>query len=183
MGASDVVGFGATEPAKDGWAPVLASLLPGRTVLTKLGAIGRLVKTIKERSLPEAIALKPHMVVLWTGVNDFNAGVSPEDFENDLDGLLAGLATTGAAVYVVNLPAIDRLPAFKGNAEAIRQALPAWQAAVRTQGARHGASVVELTAYSGEIDTHPEYIFADGFHPTSIGYRRLAEIIRTALKP
>jgi lysophospholipase L1-like esterase len=181
IGASDLVGVGAAHPEKEGWAPVLATLLPGVTHLTKLGVSGATAGRLKDQ-VPAAVAAKPDAVVLWTGVNDFNAQVPLTQFQSNLDGILTPLAGTGAKLYVVNLPDIDRLPAFKVMASGIRAVLPAWQQAVRTTGARHGAKVVELAPYSNELSTHPDYISGDGFHPSAIGYRRIAEIVAESME-
>ena len=182
IGASDLVGVGATRPEQEGWAPVLATLLPGETRLTKLGVSGATAGRLKAE-VSRALAARPDAVVLWTGVNDYNAQVPLNRFTADLDGMLAPLAATGADLYVVNLPDLDRLPAFKVLGTTIRATLPAWQDAVRTSAARHRATVVELTPYSDEIAANPGYISGDGFHPSTRGYRRVAEIVADAMTP
>lgn len=181
IGASDVVGYGSADPPNDGWATVLAKNLPGTTELTKLGFIGRLARDMRKAELPQAVAAKPDVIVLWTGVNDINAGVSVETFAVDLDVLLGGLAGTGARLFVVNLPDLDRLPFFKAQAAVYREVLPAWQDAMRLGAATHGGQVIDLGAYTREIEAHPEYLATDGFHPSTAGYRRLAEIFARAI--
>jgi lysophospholipase L1-like esterase len=61
--------------------------------------------------------------------------------------------------------------------------VPIWQSAIRDTAAAHGASVVELSRYADEIAAHPEYISADGFHPSTAGYARLAAIVAEAIGP
>ncbi|MNS08164.1 GDSL-like Lipase/Acylhydrolase [compost metagenome] len=181
MGASDVTGVGADDPKTQGWAPVLAKSLPGSPTHLRLGMPGWTAAQIRANALDKAVKAHPDVVVLWTGVNDFNGGVSLEAFKAELDPMLATLAETKAKVYVLNMPDLDRLPAFKAGAPMIRLAMPVWRTAIQNAARRHGATVVELTPYSDEIAAHPEYISADGFHPSTRGYQRLAGIVRSAL--
>jgi lysophospholipase L1-like esterase len=183
MGASDVTGVGADDPKTQGWAPVLATTLPGSPTHVRLGVPGWTAAQIRANALDKAVKAKPDVVVLWTGVNDFNGGVSLEAFKAELDPMLATLAKTEAKVYVLNMPDLHRLPAFKAGATMIQLAMPVWRTAIQDAAHRHGAVVVELTPYSDEIAAHPEYISADGFHPSTRGYQRLAGIVRAALSP
>lgn len=182
LGASDVVGVGARHPEKEGWAPVMASLLPGPKRLMRLGLSGATAGQIRAQLLPKAIAARPDVAVVWVGVNDCARMIPLPQFQADLEAIVSGLAGTGATVFVVNLPDLDRLPALRAYASWIRMALPSWQGAVRHVAARHSATVVELTHYTTEIDQRPEYICNDGFHPSQHGYRRLAELIAEAVQ-
>lgn len=182
MGASDVVGIGAHDPAKEGWAPVMASLLPGKKRLMRLGISGATTHQIRAQLLPRAVAAKPDVAVLWAGVNDCAQQVPLPQFEANMDAIVGGLAATRARVFVLNLPDMTRLPAVRPYAPWVRQVLPAWQQAVRQVAARHGAEVIELTPYSLELEKHPDYLSADGFHPSAKGYRRVAEVVAEAVK-
>ena len=114
-------------------------------------------------------------------MNDCARMVPLPQFQADMEAIVTGLAGTGAHVFVVNLPDLDRLPSLRPYAQWIRLALPSWQAAVRQVGARHGASVVELSHHALELDTRPEYICGDGFHTSEHGYRRIAEVVTEAV--
>lgn len=181
IGASDVAGIGATDPATEGWAPVLASLLPRPVKLLKLGEPGDRASQLREAQLAQAVAASPDMVVLWTGPNDFNGGVDLARFEADLQAMLAALEKTGARLVVLNLPEIHRLPAFRDHHELISARLPQWQAAVRRLGTAHGATVIDLAAYAAEVEANPHYLSADGFHPSTAGYARIAQIIAASI--
>jgi acyl-CoA thioesterase-1 len=177
LGASDVVGVGADDPAKEGWAPVLARQLPGRISLMKLGISGALAATVRAQLLEKAIKAKPDVAVVFTGVNDCVFGVSLPSFTADLTAIVTGLVATGARVYVVNLPDIARLPAVRQFAAIAHALSPRWQAAIREVAANHGAHVVDLDVYSTELSSHPEYLSSDGYHPSTRGYKRMAELI------
>ena len=42
--------------------------------------------------------------------------------------------------------------------------------------AEHGATLVDLYARWQEVALHPEFLSADGFHPSSEGYQALADV-------
>lgn len=181
LGASDVVGVGAAHPDVEGWVPVLASLLPQGTRVIKVGGSGWQAQQVRDLGLPEVLRAHPDTVVLWVGVNDFLAEKSLPRFRREFSAILARLEATKARVVVLNLPDLDRLPAMRPEASRVRQALPQWQRAVEEEGRRHGALVIDLTGFSAEIDSHPDYLSPDGFHLSAHGYRRLAEIIFVTL--
>lgn len=181
LGASDVVGVGALDPETEGWAPVMASLLPGAKRLMRLGISGATAAEIRRQLLPKAIAARPDVAVVWTGVNDCARMVPLNEFQADLEAIVSGLRATGAEVFVLNLPDLDRLPSVRPYAPWIRAALGAWQSAVKHVATRHGAQVIDLSRYSAELDTRPEYLCSDGFHPSHHGYRRVAEVVAEAV--
>lgn len=181
LGASDVVGVGAGDPAREGWAPVLARTLPGGADLRRLGLSGAKAADLRAKLLPEAVAAAPDVAIVWTGVNDLAAGVPLGTFEADLGAIVGGLRATGAKVHVVNLPDVHRLPAFADRAFLMRLVLGRWQAAVRDVAGAHGARSIELADYTTELLAHPEYLSRDGLHPSPAGHRRLAEIFAKAI--
>ena len=185
VGASDVFGLGADDPATQNWAAVAAGLVDARVdgdvALARFGVLNRMADEMVRFDLPRAVAAKPQVAALWTGANDIRTGVTLDDFRQDLDALIDGLAATGAKVYVLNLPDLDRLPFFAEYKESYAQVVPVWQEAIRAEGQAHGATVIDLEAYSAEIDAHPEYLWADGFHPSTAGYARLGAIVAEAI--
>jgi lysophospholipase L1-like esterase len=188
IGASDVVGLGADNPGTEGWAPVLATLLGERTgqpiALSRHGILGRIARELRKTEVPAAIKVRPDYVVIWTGANDMRVGLSLEAFRPELDGLLQDLDDqTDAQVFVINLPALDRLPFFAAYQASYKAAMPAWQAAIRDAANAHGATAIELAGFSAELDAHPEYLWTDGFHASTKGYARLAAIVADVVAP
>jgi lysophospholipase L1-like esterase len=71
--------------------------------------------------------------------------------------------------------------AYRGiNPEPLRAEVDRWNAAIAGAAQRHGAQLVDLHATWQEVSQHPEYLAADGFHPSSEGYARLAELFEAA---
>ena len=101
---------------------------------------------------------------------------------NDLNAALEKLTKeTHAQVVVLNMPDItvvmEGVPA--AQRDLIRGGVEQWNRAISEAAARYGdrVHVVDLYPISEEVLNHPEYISPDNFHPSSTGYRRLAEIV------
>jgi lysophospholipase L1-like esterase len=78
------------------------------------------------------------------------------------------------------LPDLTLTPRFRSSAarEAIGRQVGLFNEALRRQAGRHRAEVVDLhTASRNELPRHPEFISADGYHPSDAGYARWAELM------
>jgi lysophospholipase L1-like esterase len=59
--------------------------------------------------------------------------------------------------------------------------IDSWNQVIAETTARHQAVLVDLHASWQEVAEHPEYLSQDGFHPSSEGYARLADVFAEAL--
>jgi lysophospholipase L1-like esterase len=185
IGASDSVGTGARDPAREGWVPQLHARMPAGTHLVNLGIGGLRIHQAIEQSLPIAVDLQPSVVTVWLAVNDLAAGVPLESYQVDLDTMLGTLRhDTQARVYVANLPDLTFLPAFDNRDRTELSAeVQRWNDAIAASVAAHDAVLIDLFAGWTELrDQRQSYISRDGLHPTSRGYRRLAEIFWAAMQ-
>ncbi len=184
IGASDTVGLGATDPSQEGWVAVLHRQMPQDTRLVNLGVSGSLLRDALVQQLPVALDSQPDLVTVWLAVNDFNARVPLDDYAGSLDELLGTLAAqTLAHVLVANVPHLADVPLY---AFVPRRQLDAeigrWNAAIAEGAARHNAVLVDLHELGPEVAQRPELIAADGFHPSTAGHRRLAEVMWSAMR-
>jgi len=179
IGASDAVGIGAADPARDGWVPVLYRKLPLDSRLVNLGISGSLARDAVVQQLPVALDADPDLVTIWLAVNDFAAQVPLEEYTASLDQLVGTLTMqTHARVVVANIPDLTQVPAFGGvPPDALEAAIERWNAAIADVVDRHGAVLVDLYSYGAELAGRPELVGSDGFHPSAQGYRRLAEVM------
>ena len=184
LGASDAVGVGAQRPAQEGWAPRVHAGLPSGTELVNLGISGATLRDVIERQLPVALDARPRWATLWPGINDLRGGVDEATFGRDLDLVLGELARIeGITVVVLNIPDLRLLPAVgAGNAARLDATVQRRNALIADAASRHGALLVDLYAGQLELAEHPEYISADGFHPSSAGYARIADVVLDALR-
>jgi lysophospholipase L1-like esterase len=177
IGASDVVGVGANDPASQSWVEDLARKLPSGSQLIKLGKSGALLSEGIQQDLPAAIASHPDVVTVWLAVNDINARVPPPVYRQELDTLLTGLRTqTHAAIYVGNVPDLTLLPLYHSLDKAqLTGIIQAYNLIIAQEAADHKATVVDLYHESQQtLPAHPEYVSGDGFHPSTAGYADLA---------
>ncbi len=185
IGASDAFGVGTYDPAHDNWPTVLASLLGPDSHLVNLGIPGETVAQARRTELPVALDAKPALVTVWLGVNDIVQSVPVATYEQQLAALLLTLhQQTNARVFVANIPDLSLLPSFTGrNQAALHATIVQWNAAIAHAVDTSGATLVDLYASWRELASHPEYIASDGFHPSTVGARRLAEVFQAAIAP
>jgi lysophospholipase L1-like esterase len=85
------------------------------------------------------------------------------------------LGVTGQ-IFVANLPDLTKLPYFIHGTvplNLVASQTSAWNTTIAAIVARHNAVLVDL--FHSDLADHPEYIFLDGFHPSTIGYQHLAD--------
>jgi lysophospholipase L1-like esterase len=183
IGASDSFGVGTADPDRQSWPTVLAGLLVPAPRLLNLGIPGETVARALENELPVALDAQPRYITVWLGVNDLSDGVSLEMYRRQLLELVAALRTgTDARIVVGNLPDHALLPAFAAvDSTALRAQVVAWNAAIEEVCAAEGVGLVDVFAGWSELADHPEYISADGLHPSALGARRLAALFAAAL--
>ena len=181
IGASDAVGIGATDPETDGWVPRLAAELGSDTRLVNLGVSGSTLGQALQEQLGPALDAQPDVVTVWLAVNDFNAQVPLDTYAAQLDSLLGQLDATHARVLVGNIPDLGVLAAYRGVDPApLRAEIAQWNAVIADTTARHGDTLVDLYGQWQQLSEHPEYVSADGFHPSDDGYQALADVFAAA---
>jgi len=203
VGASETVGVGATQPARDAWPQVFfRNALPRSSVFYDFGVPGATVASALSDQVPEALSVEPSLVTVWLNVNDLIAGISAATFEDELDQLVRALRRGGAArVLVANTPYLDRLPAYlecrAGTPPAgvdcppaltttspaeLNADVNAYNSAIADVAQREGAILVDLHAQGEVPDTHPSWVSGDGFHPSTNGYAAIAAVFAATLK-
>jgi len=187
LGASDAVGVGSSQPGSQGYVPLIGAKLPAGSHTINLGLSGIRLHEALTQELPIALTLSPNLITIWLVVNDFVGGVTYTNYMHDLNTLLDELhARTHAALVMADLPDLTRLPLF-ANMDATaktraRQEIQRWNAGIASLAARYGVALVDLYGQGSAITAHPEYISADGFHPSPAGYVRLADLFWGAIR-
>ncbi len=187
LGASDAVGVGSNQPGAQGYVPLIAAKLPKGSHSINLGLSGIRLHEALTQELPVALTLSPNLVTIWLVVNDFVGGISYNNYTHDLNTLLDQLHTrTHAAIVIADLPDLTRLPLFSGMPSSqqsqTRQEIQRWNAGIASLAARYGVALVDLYGEGSAITAHPEYISADGFHPSPAGYVQLADLFWKAIR-
>ena len=186
LGASDAVGVGSDQPGSQGYVPLVAAHLPKGSRLINLGVSGIQLHQALTEELPLALSISPNLVSIWLVANDFVGGVSYNAYTRDLNTLLQQLhARTHALVVMANLPDLTRLPAFANQAPSQKtqmiQSIRHWNAGIASAAAQYGVILVDLFSQGSRLTAHPDYISADGFHPSAAGYVQLADLFWQAI--
>ena len=205
LGASETIGIGAAHPNQEAWPQVFyRTALPRAFVFYDLGIPAETTAEATARELPIALSLHPTLATVWFNFDDLVAGVSVVDYEQRIGNLLHQLRAGGRThVLIANTPVLDKLPAYAACGTApppgsprcplIGQMLPApleldglvdaYNAAVVRVAAREGATLVDLHA-QGEVPVdHPDFVSADGFHPSTAGHAAIAAAFASAYRP
>jgi lysophospholipase L1-like esterase len=182
IGASDAVGVGARDPETEGWVPRFGARLGSKVRVINLGVSGSTLGQALDEQVGPALDAQPDVVTVWLAVNDLNARVPLDQYAAQLDTLLTQLDGTHARVLVGNVPDLGRLAAYRGiDPTPLQAEVDRWNQVIADTTARHGATLVDLYARWQEVAEHPEYLSADGFHPSSEGYQALAEVFGEAV--
>ena len=179
LGASDAVGVGADHPTSEGWVPLVSHALPADPQLVNLGISGATLRDVIGQELPVALDARPDWVTIWPGINDLRHDVSQESFAANLDTLLGRLSQqTTARLIVLNIPDLRLVPAFASvDPVTLDQTVRDWNNLIAQAAEKHNAVLVDLYGNSQEIAGHNEDISSDGFHPSTAGYRRIADLV------
>ncbi len=179
LGASDAVGVGADHPASEGWVPLVAEGLPSHPNLVNLGISGATLNDVSSQELPIAVDAQPDWVTLWPGVNDLRHGVNLDEFIHELNAIVDQISQrTAARIILVNIPDLRSVPAFNSlNPIALDGTVREWNIAIADAARAHHATLVDLYANSAEVTGHPEDVSSDGFHPSTAGYKRIADLV------
>lgn len=183
IGASDSFGIGTDDPRRDAWPRVLANELIPAPHLINLGIPGATLSLALRDELPIALAAHPALVTLWMAVNDFDDNTPLATYTQELRTMLATLVDdTTATIYVTNLPDLTLLPHFAASdPTALRARMAAWNTAIAAVCQDTGVHLIDLTVAWAALAQHPEYLSSDGFHPSTLGAAKLADIFAQAI--
>jgi lysophospholipase L1-like esterase len=66
--------------------------------------------------------------------------------------------------------------------QAVAAAVDAYNAAISQAAKLEGATLVDLHLNGAQISQHPEWLSADGFHPSEQGYAVIAKLFEDAYR-
>ena len=181
LGASETYGIGAT-PNTDGYAYLVAKSLHARHFVD-VGIPGTTVADGYDAELTNALAIRPQLCTVFFGVNDIRAGVSRSAFTQNLHDLVATLRQARCRVLIIGIPDLAHVPAVAhSNIGDLGGIVTSWNNGMREVARQTGSSFLDLRQFSAELAFHPEYIAADGLHPSNAGHARLAQVVAAAVR-
>jgi lysophospholipase L1-like esterase len=203
IGASETYGIGASDP-RQAWPRVFTDdVLPRSALLYNFGIPGATTAQALHDEVPAALAVHPTVATVWLNVNDLISGVAAQDFGAQLRQVLRALRRGGQTrVLVANTPDLAQLPAYRAclpgapaggptclipagfmpTPQAVAAAVAAYNTAISDAAKQEGATLVDLHLNDSQIAQHPEWISADGFHPSGQGYAVIARQFEDAYR-
>lgn len=174
LGDSITAGY----PTMCGWRAYVCEALRGtscevvglfedRAKLQHCGFHGHPLASLYEQ-IPKVLELRPDVVVLQAGGNALPDG-SPKDIETYAQAILRTLLANGVKqVFICTLTDVA------GYSETIAD----YNAALRDacEASKPGCQILEVGHHLG-VATATNPLFADEAHPSSLGYRKLGELI------
>jgi lysophospholipase L1-like esterase len=163
-----------------GWADRLAEHLAahqGGLEYANLAIRGRTTAQILAEQLPAAVALRPDLVTVLSGMNDIlGSTFDPAAVASQVEIMFQTLAEVGATVLTFTLPdPTPNLP-FTGR---MQPRLLAFNAELRGAAQRAGAVLVDIGEFTGASD--PRLWSEDRLHGNSIGHERVAHALAHGL--
>lgn len=180
LGDSVTFGIGA-QPFSRGYAYQVARSLRAKT-FRNTGIPAATLPAAYDLELPTALAIRPTLATVFFGYNDIAQGVKRATFLQDLHDLVATLRRARAQVLIIGLPDISLLPAVQRSLPHLHGTVTSWNAGMAAIAHQTGAHFLDLHAYTAELAAHPNYVAADGLHPSNLGHTRLARVVLAAIR-
>jgi lysophospholipase L1-like esterase len=146
--------------------------------LVNLAESGATTSDLLRGQLSRVSAGARGLVVVSVGVNDLTRNLPPQAFARQFEALIVGIrARTSAPVVLSNLPDISLARAVWPELRpAVAARVDAYNRAIERIARQHGLAVFDVCAMTRqELPRHPEYLSADGFHPSDQGHQAWAD--------
>ncbi|WP_244872244.1 SGNH/GDSL hydrolase family protein [Catellatospora sp. TT07R-123] len=175
-GLDDPDGRGGFRGWADRFAEHVAAAHPGLEY-ANLAIRGRETAEIEQEQLPLALALRPDLCTVVSGVNDMlRRRFDVDDVVGRIGRMQSALVGAGATVLTFTMPDPVRVMPL---ARPLRGRFEAYNAALREVSAASGAVLLDLGAY--EVAGDPRLWSPDRLHANSAGHERIGRGLAWAL--
>jgi len=185
VGDSFTEGIGDPDPDSPdghrGWADRVAEVLARQVEgddfsYANLAVRGKLIAQIVADQIEPAVALRPDLVSICAGGNDvIRPGTDPDAIASQLEGAVARLASTGAAVLLFTGIDTGFTPVFR----AFRGKVAIYNENVRTIADRYDCVVADQWAL--KVVQDPRFFDDDRLHYNALGHHEVARMALRAL--
>jgi lysophospholipase L1-like esterase len=185
LGDSTSVGFGCTMASQVPGvllARAAAASLDQPVRLISHGVVGCITADLASQLVP-ALDDKPDVVAILVGANDVRDRVPPHRAAAQLERAVATLRSHGVAVVVGTCPDLGVIQPIH---QPLRRFVGAWsrrlarfqEQAVQRAG---GVAVALDRLVSPDFYGRPDLFYADGFHPSALGYAKATAALTPAV--
>lgn len=175
---------------KRGYPNILGQLLGVQAINAGVG--GNNTPKALRRLSADVLVEEPDVVVVFFGTNDMRvdserAYVPMDQYIENLTSIVEQCEEVGSLVVVCTLPPIDSDPYFKRHdredfeaAGGLESLIQQYRKAAQQVAASHKAPVVDLNSL---LEREPQWMNADGVHPTDEGNALIAKHVAQAVRP
>jgi acyl-CoA thioesterase-1 len=195
LGDSYTICTGASE--KESWPYLLTRHLNSEGINCRLLANparnGFSTQDLIDQELPLVKTLKPDLVTLLIGVNDWAREVPAPVFGKNLDDILDELQKVlidKHKIILITIPDFGVTPQGKwyGHGRDISHGISEFNGIIRLQARKRQLPMVDIFELSQKMGTDPTLVAADGLHPSAKEYaiwekKILAEALKLLKQP
>ncbi|MEU2671668.1 SGNH/GDSL hydrolase family protein [Streptomyces sp. NPDC007164] len=160
----------------DRLAEHLAAVDPGLRY-ANLAVRGRVAGQVRAEQLAPALALRPDLATVVSGVNDLlRPRFDAAEVAGHMEEMFAALTSAGARVVTLTFPDVGKIAPL---ARPVRSRVFDLNTRIRAAAARHGVAVAETGRAA--VATDPRLWSADRLHASPLGHERIAAALAEAI--
>ncbi|MEV5201287.1 SGNH/GDSL hydrolase family protein [Streptomyces sp. NPDC053720] len=160
----------------DRLAEHLAAVDPGLQY-ANLAVRGRVAGQVRAEQLAPALALRPDLATVVSGVNDLlRPRFDAAEVAGHMEEMFAALTSAGARVVTLTFPDVGKIAPL---ARPVRSRVFDLNTRIRAAAARHGVAVAETGRAA--VATDPRLWSADRLHASPLGHERIAAALAEAI--
>ncbi|MFE3147276.1 SGNH/GDSL hydrolase family protein [Streptomyces sp. NPDC059218] len=142
-----------------------------------LAVRGRVTGQVRAEQLGPALALRPDLATVVSGVNDLlRPRFDAAEVAGHMEEMFAALTGAGARVVTLTFPDVGKIVPL---ARPIRSRVFDLNTRIRAAADRHGVAVAETGRAA--VTTDPRLWSADRLHASPLGHERIAEAVAEAI--
>lgn len=189
LGDSYTIGTGALE--KEAWPSVLTEHLTKENLPVKLLAKparnGFTTEDLIAEELPALKKLRPDLVTLLIGVNDWVRGVSKIAFAKNLAYILDEVERTlpdRKKIVLITIPDFGVTPVGKNYSRGrnISEGISEFNKIIKAEAKKRSLALVDIFEISKEMGNDKSLVAGDGLHPSAKEYAIWEGLISTEVK-
>ena len=152
-----------------------------------LGRNGWTTKDLIDHELPELRELRPDLVTLLIGVNDWVQGVDAATFQKHLEYILdelLKLVPDPRHILIITIPDFSVMPSGRqfSDGRDISQGIRGFDQIIVNEARARSLKTVDLYPLSESMGQDPSLIAQDGLHPSAKGYTLWAGLIEPGIE-
>jgi lysophospholipase L1-like esterase len=156
-----------------------------KITMTNFAVSGARLNDVRERQLPQAVALRPDIVLLSAGANDVTHLTRVASMREDLRAIIEALtaANPGVKIVITGSPDMGSPPRIPR----LLRGIASWRTKqvnrmFRAEVARYGITFAPIAEVTGPMFRRDRSLFADDrFHPNDRGYATWIPVLNDAL--